>query len=102
MRDEYPTDEELRTIREWDVLKNPVSDLLGYVRDIWWTSEMGYKLSGKKVLKLELHTLGWSGNEQIISALQGNFMFWGMFWERSCRGGHYYFRISLIKIMLKQ
>jgi hypothetical protein len=42
--------------------------------------------------KLELHTGGWSGNEEIISVLQ-NSMFWVMYWQKSERGGHYYFEL---------
>jgi len=39
----------------------------------------------------ELHTGGWSGNEEIIRAMQDNRVWWGMFWESSRRGGHYEF-----------
>lgn len=75
--------------------------LLIFVRTIlvngWHMSNWGFKL-GKKYkgkYKLELHTGGWSGNEEVIDALKSNmwlthhqmrYVMW-----RS--GGHYYFEI---------
>lgn len=92
---EYPTKEELETIKEWDILHGSIKDLLDYIESLWWAPDWGFHLKGKRVLQLELHTGGWSGNESIIEALQSNFMFWSMYWERSHRGGHYWFRIRL-------
>jgi len=102
MSEEYPTERQLKTIQEWDCLKEPVLELLDYVYDIWWAQEWGFvKKNGrtqvhkKKCIKLELHTGGWSGNEDIIYALQANPSFWMLFWQKSVRGGHYYFEIPL-------
>jgi len=47
-------------------------------------------------MKLELHTGGWSGNEDIIEALKKSY-FWIFYWEKSVKGGHYYFTISSLK-----
>ena len=47
--------------------------------------------SGK--ITIELHTGGWSGNEDLIRALQKSY-FWS-FWRISKVGGHYYFKIPL-------
>ena len=92
-QNEYPTEKELQIIEKWEMLEKPVRDLLEFVRSIWWMPEWGYKLKGKKVLYLELHTGGWSGNESIIHALKSNRIFWLMCWEKSSKGGHYYFKI---------
>ena len=97
MRGEYPSEKELKTIKEWDVLKKPVADLLEFIKSIWWTPDWGFKLKGKEVLRLELHTGGWSGNEDIIRALQDNLMFFTLYWQKTYRGGHYYFEIRKIK-----
>jgi len=97
-KDGYPTEEELKTIREWRWIENRKSlpDLLEYIEDCWWVSERHFICTGKKVLRLTLHTGGWSGNEEIIAALQENVdHFWSCFWEKSVRGGHYDFRIPL-------
>ncbi len=44
--------------------------------------------------KLELSTGGWSENEDIINEL-GLSLFWLMYWQESCRGGHYRFEIPV-------
>jgi hypothetical protein len=40
---------------------------------------------------MELKTGGWSGNEDIINALQQNVVFWTKYWRTSKRGGFYAF-----------
>ena len=96
---DYPTDEELETIKNWDFNKKSVLDFLAFIHSCWHWADgpgwHGYHLTGKNVLRLELHTGGWSGNESIINVMQDNFIFWVMCWEKSIKGGHYYFRISL-------
>jgi len=77
--DEYPTEKELEIVKEWDILKNGVGGLLEHIESIWWCPDWGFKLSGKRVFRLELHTGGWSGNEDIIEALKSNNLFWVMF-----------------------
>ena len=95
MSNEYPRDEELKRIADWDLLVRPVQELLDYVESLWKWEDWGFKLKGKRVLRLELHTGGWSGNEDIVGALQENFIFWSMCWVQSRRGGHYKFIIPL-------
>lgn len=87
----YPTAKEIDNIRKWDYKE--ITGLLDLIESIWWRANSGFILTGKRILKLELHTGGWSGNEEIIEALQFNIMFWTMYWQKSERGGHYYFRI---------
>lgn len=91
-KDGYPTEAALKAIEEWVVFDDSVRELLDYIESIW--SDYGdFRLKGKRVLRLELITGGWSGNESIIEALQSNFMFWTMYWMESHRGGLYRFRI---------
>ena len=91
---EYPTEQELKKIEEWD--GKDIESFLAFIESLWhWPTY--FVRRGKKVIRLELHTGGWSGNEAIISALGnawGN-MFWLSFWEKSIRGGHYWFKIPL-------
>lgn len=94
MSNEYPREEELKTIQEWDLLTKPITELLEYVWELWKYDDR-FVLKGKRVLRLYLSTGGWSGNESIIGALQDNFLFWSMCWEKSIRGGHYWFKIPL-------
>jgi hypothetical protein len=93
--DGYPDDYDLKIIAEWDVLKQGYEGLLKCIGSIWWGGDCGgFKWRGKW---LELHTWGWSGNEDIIDALQKTY-FWSFFWKKSIRGGHYWFElISYLK-----
>lgn len=86
-QDGYPTEETLQAIRLW-----PYTDLVGLVRFVGdaWCHPDCWKQTGRQI---EAHTIGWSGNESLISALQGNPMFWMMCWVSSKRGGHYTFEL---------
>lgn len=96
----YPTEEELQRVREWDAIKDP-KGLIEHIGSIWNYAEWGFvfiEKGGK--WKLELHTGGWSGNEEIIDALQENgdpAGFWFWYWQQSKRGGHYWFDNSNFK-----
>lgn len=51
---------------------------------------------GKKIKIVTMHTVGWSGNEDLITALQNSrSLFWVFFWMESKRGGHYTFHVPL-------
>ena len=83
---EYPTDEELQRIREWPL--NDPTGWLEFCRSIWWAADWGWpSLFG------EVSTGGWSGNEDIIAAMQdAHFgLLWGQVWTTTRRGGHYTF-----------
>lgn len=85
--DGYPTDDALTTIEAWDIITQGTEPLLDLVKSIWWMPDWGFLRNEDR---LELHTGGWSGNENIIRSLEKTF-FWTFFWESSRRGGHYYF-----------
>ena len=78
-----PTLEYIRTCAD-------ISALVEVVKAAWWMPESGIEEEGDT---LTLHTLGWSGNESVIAAMEQNFVFWSRCWMRSERGGHYTFRI---------
>ena len=105
--DGYPTEEELATFKKWDIRKMSAvairdfspQEVVAHLRAIWWYPERQIEMHPgrewyrhKKVMKLVLHTGGWSGNEDIIDKLQDTF-FWLMYWAETHRGGHYYFEI---------
>lgn len=92
----YPTVDELKEIREWDIIAKGPMGLVEYVRERWKYGEI--VVAGKRVISLTLHTMGWSGNEEIIGALQDNTFFWMFYWQASKRGGHYWFKIDLRKV----
>ena len=96
----YPSEPVLKIIQEWDILEKGTEDLIGLIESEWEYSDMGgfkrYRDNENRDI-LELHTYGWSGNEDIIYALKNNFGFWSCFWWKSERGGHYWFEIKEIK-----
>ena len=95
MTEEYPTEEELEKIRKWDVVKDPMG-LIAFIKGLWKYPDY-FVVKGKRVIKLELSTGGWSGNEDIIGALRENEMFFLLWWQKSIMGGHYFFRIVEIR-----
>lgn len=95
----YPTEEWLQYIKNYK--PDESLPLLTFVKmvlvDGWYMSDWGYKLHKKykRKHKLELHTGGWSGNEETISAIKSNiwlthFKMKYVMWRV---GGHYYFEI---------
>jgi len=96
-KDNYPDEASLKAIEKWDILKDGVQDLLDLVKENSNFPDWAISIKGKRILRFEYHTGGWSGNEDVISALHRNFLFWSLFWEKSTRGGHYYFKIKGVK-----
>ena len=92
---EYPDELRLQFIEDYKELEgNGLITFLNIIEETW--SDYGtFRLKGKKVLKLDLHTGGWSGNEDIVRALKKNITFWGRYWQRSDLGGHYYFEMRI-------
>jgi hypothetical protein len=103
MGNEYPTKQELNRLEKWDFSTSKrLFALLDYLKSNWHYGGMGYyNLMGKNVLRLRLSTAGWSGNEDRIDALAKN-LFWTVFWEKSVRGGHHFFKINLKTFCLKE
>jgi len=67
MDEDYPSEQDLETIRKWDCLKDP-EGLLDFILP-YWERHGWYKKSGKKFVNLQLSTGGWSGNEDVIAAM---------------------------------
>lgn len=99
--DGYPTEEFFEWVEDYDVLTKDVHDLLAEIKDLWAYADSGYWTStsyrdsfGDRLgTEYRLSTAGWSGNEDIIMALERNTMFWTLYWQSSRRGGHYSFRV---------
>jgi hypothetical protein len=85
--DGYPLEEELNRVRAWDPKDG--WGLLEYIREIWWNpADIVPNGSGT----VAVHTVGWSGNEDIIASMMANRLWWMFHWESSRRGGHYEFK----------
>ena len=91
---EYHSDELLHGI-ETRVIKgySDCDALLDHVCDLW--AYNGVEQQGQE---LHMSTAGWSGNEDLIEALQSNNLFWTLCWQQSRRGGHYIFNLSQPKV----
>ena len=77
----------LNKITNWEA--KDFNGLFEYIREHWKYADSGYFESFTDAY--ELHTAGWSENEEIISALMKNYVFWMMYWVMSKRGGHFWF-----------
>lgn len=96
----YPTDEWLDFIKSYvpneQITISEFVDVM--LRNGWHGADWGFvlhrKYRGKR--KLELHTGGWSGNEEVIEAIKSNiclthFKMRYVMWKT---GGHYYFEYT--------
>ena len=84
----YPTEATLERVRRW-----PATDLWGlaeYVRQAWRYPERWEVTEKTGWREIHASTSGWSGNELLIIALERNRVFWGLCWQKSARGGHYW------------
>lgn len=103
--DGYPSEAELDRVRKWKIaVAGDATALLAYVRERWQYADMGYWAvarrrrrewkNGPLYRAYRISTGGWSGNEDLIGAMNDNAMFWLRFWHSSRRGGHYEFRVE--------
>ena len=92
---EYPSDAALERIKSW-----PYQDAAGcfeFVKAIWhWDDWAGEALRPEELKVvgaedgdrfLRLATGGWSGNEDIVSAINHNVMIRALTWRLTARGG---------------
>ena len=88
MNSEYPTEEQLEKITAWPALE--FYGLMEYIKPIWMYADSNYWT--KENGEYHISTGGWSGNEEIIEAMQQNYIWWATFWQSAERGGHFKFR----------
>ena len=83
-------------LETFDIKKQPIKDLVEWIGN-QWNNTYGiwkvYKYGNH--IKLEIHTGGWSQNEELISEFE-RVKFIGMFWQKSEKGGHYYYSFPLL------
>lgn len=89
----YPTEESLKAIEDWDVIGDGIG-MFDAIARIWQYGSWGWReredRDGSR--HYEVSTGGWSGNEEILQALEKNFAM-SFFMESHKRGGHYHFVI---------
>ena len=105
----YPDKRTLEVIKNWkpDPSKadRGYTELMEFVRDAgrfnfcnsddWYAFEIEPTIGkySKPKTRYKLSTGGWSGSEDVICAMEENYMFWMCCWISSLRGGHYVFEI---------
>ena len=98
--DGYPTKEALDRITNWDY--NDPKGWFSFIENIWYLCPWGWKEGQFKYNEWDeesrylyrISTAGWSGNEDIIRAMQKHNILWGDAWLESRRGGHYIFELN--------
>ena len=78
-------------VKNYDVLTKDVEEFVQLIIDLWDTN---YGSATYENGILELHTGGWSENEEVYSAIRQNFMFMSGYWTLELHGGHYWFVIK--------
>lgn len=86
--DNYPTDEELDQL---EAFEGTPAGFVEAVRQLWdypdaVRVEDATDRLGRPVKRVSMVTLGWSGNESVVSVV-GRTMFHALWWESSHRGG---------------
>lgn len=89
----YPSDFVLKTLEKWVLNKENLNEFLDLLQSEWEFADIGYYKFEEGML--ELHTGGWSGNEDIIRALRLNSLFWRSCFVRDEPGGHYWFNLKI-------
>jgi len=96
---DYPSEEDVERVRLWD--RKDIAAGLDFVFELWsdygsvrreltaGEAEVIHAAAGEKYLRLA--TGGWSGNEDIINAMQENTGLW-MCWRLTACGGMHIFR----------
>lgn len=99
--DGYPTEAACLKLEQW-----PWEDIRGwfaYARSLWHHAEYGWHETteahaskpGEIVDRIEVSTVGWSGNETLIRAMKKNPFLWQTSWVQARRGGHYVFELEI-------
>lgn len=85
----YPTDEDLREVTRLGGLTTPF-EIIEFLKEMWiYDDYIDFKNDGD-IWVLQISTAGWSGHESILANIERT-LFWMMYWQKSKRGGHYWF-----------
>lgn len=90
--DGYPTDEALNAIRTFE---GTPEQLVEFARELWqWDHLIHVRRPWRDRIEVDFVTGGWSGNEDVIAALDGS-VFWFLYWSASYRGGKHVFSVPV-------
>ena len=83
----YPTAAALRKLRKWD--STDQRGAFEYARSLWKWPEY-VRQRGQRYTFI---TGGWSGNEEVIAALEANLIIHSICWQASFRGGKHVYEL---------
>lgn len=86
--EDYPSHSELDKITAWK--PGDYAELIAYIEP--YVNKYG-RLTRLENGRVEIATGGWSGCEEIMSALQDNHIFWAVCWHSSHRDGIAIFKL---------
>ena len=86
----YPSEEALKKIKEWEY--KDCYNLFLFIQENWNQEQGRCEI---KTYHVYFSTGGWSGNEAIIATLESNYLVWSLTWQKSARGGAYWFTLPL-------
>lgn len=97
----YPTPDALRLIENWH--HEYAVTWFEFIHSMWYASDWGWQSEvvphrfreGRNVMKFDVSTAGWSGNESIVKSMQKNEMLWWKTHYQTRRGGHYIFELEI-------
>jgi hypothetical protein len=99
--DGYPTQACHDLIEKWEwEREDNWSGLFALLKKVWrydeyfWEEDGTDDITDKPIRRYHISTAGWSGNEELISAMKANHLFWMVCWVSSRRGGHYVFELK--------
>ena len=82
----YPTEYTLEKIKNWEIRgDHDFLEIMEFIKSVWHYPPYVTKEGNVYILV----TLGWSGNEDIIGAMEQNLRLHAFYWYSSQRGGKY-------------
>lgn len=92
----YPTQDALEVIAYWP---NPdgFEECLDFVAMLWAYPDYVTKSTEDGAIMYHFATAGWSGNEDLIGALESNLLLRAMCWVYSARGGKHVYEVESVK-----
>lgn len=96
--DGYPTEKTIANLKKYYSKTNVkytvqnVLELVSIIESIWYLNGF-VKCKRKNHLYITLHTIGWSGNEELMCVLEKTWL--NLFLKKWEAGGHYYYKIYI-------
>lgn len=100
----YPSEASISYIRQFTMKgMDSVHEWFYFIESLWKYRDYGFRrdkvyTSSGPMTKITLVTGGWSGNEELISAMQKNYLLWGLTWQSSHKGGVHEFLVEEVVV----